>query len=229
MAEIDPLKILGMVNQFQKAPAPNKALQDLQTKTAITGMQQRGAMDRTAATNLANLEQKLLPRGLTVQQARDPINRQRLQTLDTIAQVGGGPGLAKMGVSPERFRNVRLEDLIKLPFRGTGETSSKTQAAANIQAKAGQDKKTDRLLTPGGAPFGIIKQQDTEKKEVVQKNTPLAKQASDQLLNDVFSSIQRQFPKATITNPRMEQKIDGSGTVLKIDIDGVTRTIQEIE
>ena len=227
MAEIDPLKILGMVNQFQKAPAPNKALQDLQTKGAITGMQQRGAMDRTAATNLANLEQKLIPRGFSAQQARTPSNQQILRTLDIGSVFGGGPGLAKMGVSPAPFRNATLKDLPTLPLRGTGETSATTMARTEAERKDEQKRKG--LQTPGGADIGLVAVEDTKSTKAKQKDTPLAKKISDNLLNDAFNSIQRQFPNSKITNPRIEQKIDGSGPALKIDIDGVTRTIQEIE
>ena len=53
MAEMNPLQILGMVNQFQQKPTENKALRDLQTKSSIMSQQQSGANARNTA-NLGN-------------------------------------------------------------------------------------------------------------------------------------------------------------------------------
>jgi hypothetical protein len=64
MAEIDPLKTLGLVSQFRTPVSDNRALQELQTKGIITDLTNRSLERRTAATNLSGERRTGIPFGL---------------------------------------------------------------------------------------------------------------------------------------------------------------------
>ena len=232
MAEIDPLKILGMVNQFQKAPAPNKALQDLQTKGAITGMQQRGAMDRALQSGIDTRRNTGLGLGINVGPSGnlDPTalsdlrNFKRAKDLETLSKSfsdfrrgGGSFNFPKGGILPSQLPDQRL---ILGEFPGV--------AAEKIKSTFEKGKKVSGQQLPGGGPqFGTEKYEDTEKAK--QQNTPKAKDINKSVeavmlapkrQKDLVNSIQRQNPNSVIENPRI---ING---VIYIDIDTVPTAVR---
>ena len=216
MAEMNPLQILGMVNQFQQKPTENKALRDLQTKSSIMSQQQSGANARNTA-NLGNAMKVaafnkdigLSPQESMVGGSFSPSTLGRLRTTRGL----GDALLGGQAIDAFRSGGVGLEDPKKaflpkdVPFQSLiGGFPTKAEAAAIAEAtiKAKKGRQVQYTKRDPNKGFSKVTDTDEVQQQAKTKNTPEAIQRArqiDQIITDRFA---RENKRAEVVTPYKE-------------------------
>ena len=229
MAFLNIPSVLPQVNQFQTPNTPNKALQELQTKGAITDATNRSLEGRTAASNASNEFRTGLGLDLNIRSPNfaanlDTRRRSNITNKDSESAVNRGKvGQFARDVAGVSAGDVNAPEAIQMPGIPTA-TSAAT--AANIATlKKGRETTTTGPQV-GGQPIGIpiVKTKNSESSEAKAKNTPRANEFVTQQFDDAQSArtradLQRQFPNSVIGIPEFK------GGKMVITIDGVQRDI----
>jgi len=221
--------VLPQVNQFQTPNTPNKALQELQTKGAITDATNRSLEGRTAATNASNEFRTGLGLDLNIRSPGfaanlDTRRRSKLADVDS----GAAVNRAKVGqyardVAGVPAGEVNAPDAIQMPGILSGVAAA---TAGNVGTFKKGRKRTTKGPQVGGKNIGvpIVTTEDSQSSEAQSKNTPQANKFVTQQFDDAQiartrTDLQRQFPNSVIGIPEFK------GGKMVITIDGVQRDI----
>lgn len=252
MAEIDPIRTLGLASQFKTPAADNAALRDLQTKGAITGMQQSGANLRNAANIAGSLRQAALldNRVLTPEEIQPGARFSTATTADASLRQGlanalvgakGADFARSAGITPKQVvgpdgkltdPTFKLGGVAGLDFISGGDTKGEAQAkaAASIESKL-QDSTEVELLKIHGVTVGLqkIKEKRLKEEKGKLKGPPSgeAGKRAREVLDDARAEHMRTFmqskhPNSLVENPRVENGL------LYVDIDGIKTQVRSL-
>jgi hypothetical protein len=250
MAEIDPIRTLGLASQFKTPAADNAALRDLQTKGAITGMQQSGANLRNAANIAGSLRQAALldNRVLTPEEIQPGARFSTATTADASLRQGlanalvgakGADFARSAGITPKQVvgpdgkltdPTFKLGDVAGLDFISGGYTKGEAQAMAKALIEQKELTAEERkIIEVNGVEVGmaiVTKKRQSESK-ARQENTGRAREQSAEVLDDARAERMRTFmqskhPNSLVENPRVENGL------LYIDIDGIKTQVRSL-
>jgi len=192
MAEIDPIKILGLASQFQTPVADNRALRDLQTKGALTNLENRSLEARTRQQGINTLRNTALTQnvsmpesGILGQLGQGQLEEGRLADLfekhatgtSLLRRAGMDPQLGPEGALPSEMPQQRYK-LGDFP-----------QAAANRITAIGELTTKQVEESHGWNAAGeYVKKTKTKGAKVIGKSTDSARGAR------ILKDAQAQFP-----------------------------------
>ena len=227
MAEMNPLQILGMVNQFQQKPTENKALRDLQTKSSIMSQQQSGANARNTA-NLGNAMRVaalnkdigLSPQESMVGGSLSPTTLGTLRTTRNLrdsliggqaidAARSGGVGLA----DPKKA--FLPKDVPSRPLIGGFPLKGEAAALAELQSKQKQQTTKTGPERQKGGGYKDVTQTESAEQQSKSKGGKLSSQRAEQL-----HSIVTQMLSGKGFNTQNVKIISEGGDHIMISIDG---------
>jgi hypothetical protein len=242
--------ILGLNRGFPMPVADPTARRDLQTKAAITGLQQAGADRRKAAAVAGSLRQAALLDNRVL--APEEIQPGAKFSAGTTADASLRQGLANAlvgaqaadysrsaGISPKQIvgpegelvdPTFKLGGIADLDFISGGPTKgeSAAKAAALVESKL-QDSTEVEMLKIHGVTLGLqkIKEKRLKEEKGRLKGPPsgeAGKRAREVLdatrAERMRTSVQSKHPNSLVENPRIKNGI------LYIDIDGVETEVR---
>jgi hypothetical protein len=215
MAEIDPIKTLGLASQFKTPAADNKALRELQKSGAITGMQQRGATERSTASDLSRLTGALAPHGLSPESIRQP---------GVLSTILGQIGAKRGGESAASFVKAGIRDIGEGDYK-PGEFYKRDVTAGHMlpgvameatKLKAEREKGEVREgveRTPGGK-FEKYKRHEKYRETGEGKGPRRTQQRVEELHNIVAAKFGKNAKIVGETDTHFSISIDGAEPVL---------------